>query len=230
MFSDPAISRLKHLEKLIGTHLPPALREWYGLDGGIDLLERYSNHDYPLSLTSLAEDRDKHLRQSHLIFMIETQGVCHWAVRLDESDDPPVVVQWRDDDPTEWQTVTARFSDFIYFWIWDHARTYYHIQAIGKPLSETDLQVLRDHYHELLSTATWPEMTNYRFVEADRRLLIWTGEDQANWYLWSDNLETLEALIRTLWTRIDMPEWVIAMTPDRAIEKAVEQMLADFRI
>src|SRR5262245_44588782 len=67
-----------------------------------------------------------HLPAGYLGVIIEAQGCCLWAVRLDGSDDPPVVQaeDWHSATPT-WQPVADRFSTFTL------ARTWSHTLAMG---------------------------------------------------------------------------------------------------
>lgn len=88
-------------ESQIGFPFPASVREWYSLDRCIELLQEHSNSDCPVPLEQLGRPvRNWYGVESHdllkvgiLWIMGENQGVCNWAVLLDGSDDPPVVIE-----------------------------------------------------------------------------------------------------------------------------------------
>lgn len=113
---------LARCEQTLGFLLPAAVREWYSLQDAIPLIEQYSNCDNPLDLDKAVEMRrtlqwagdDGIDLEQQLPIIGENEGVALWAVHLDGSADPRVVV-WEDDH--DWQPCAERFSYFIYKWI-----------------------------------------------------------------------------------------------------------------
>lgn len=76
----------------------------------------------------------------------KNQRVCAWAIRLDGSDDPPVVVDF-DTQFRSWKESALSFSQPLYAWMWDYSVTVERmgkdgllIQAQNRPLSEEGLQ------------------------------------------------------------------------------------------
>jgi hypothetical protein len=51
--------------------------------------------------------------------MIENQGVCTWAIALDGTDDPFVVVEKDSGTPPTWQMCTDSFSQWVYYLVHD---------------------------------------------------------------------------------------------------------------
>ena len=100
-----AIGRLERTEHACGIRLPPSVREWYSNDDALPILAAHSNDDPPIPL------REFSLTESTVGRLIpirhENQGVCTWAILLDGSDDPPVLVEV-DSDGTAWQPVAPR--------------------------------------------------------------------------------------------------------------------------
>jgi hypothetical protein len=89
-------SVLRALERRLHRILPRTFRELFALANGPALLGQFSNSDIPIPPPQLAEPLERWpgydaLADQLLPFMIEGQGVCVWAVRLDAGDDPPVV-------------------------------------------------------------------------------------------------------------------------------------------
>jgi hypothetical protein len=173
----------------------PAIYPWRAcetLPGGLAcrLLLQYSNGDPPVDVSHLGEPaRDSRDGGPHdliardlLLFRWENQGVCAWAVYLDGSDDPPVIVDV-DTQFRTWPRCVDSFSQHVYSWVWDYAL------VMGKPQSnefflETDqqrftediLSFLRDHFQAELVTYGWPGETQYRFSADDQRILIWVEQ------------------------------------------------------
>lgn len=188
------------IEQRIKRPLPPSLREWYALDGACALLDRYSNDDHAVAVADLG--RDGLLPGDLLVFRHENQGVCHWAVRLDGSDDPPVVVDY-DDSFKTFQPCADTFSAYVYASIWDWGTVLNPdplIQAQNAPLSEEALSWLRRHFTPELETHGWPGHTQYRFRSPGQRILIWAAHDQADWWLAANNVAELSRLVKRIWS------------------------------
>jgi hypothetical protein len=91
---------MARVENKIGRTLPALVREWYELEDACRLLLEHSNDDLPVDISEFGDPvRDAHGGGPHnllpndlMVFKWENQGVCTWAIRLDGSDDPPVVV------------------------------------------------------------------------------------------------------------------------------------------
>lgn len=197
----------------LGITFPASFIEWYGMRDGVALLKRNSNSDEPVPISKLgapilwrwSEERD--LRRDGLLpFMFENQGVCIWALRVDRGDDPPVVVA-RDPD-FSWRPCAERFSAFICCQTWDHTKIWTEpattghrllLQAQDAPLQATDLEQLRGSFRERPSTRGWPSENQYRFEGDDGDLLIWDGEEQADWWIAADNEEQLDRLVGKIW-------------------------------
>ncbi len=169
--SKSAAELVANRERQLGIRFPESVREWYSLDGAVQLLERYSNDDDAFSVEELGKPFDDWygggprdlLSENLLIFMHENQGVCNWAIKLDSGPDPAVVVEVDTAPNAEWLPCTDRFSSFIWCQIWDHPR-----RAVGGAsqeieLSEQDLSFLRTNFEQLPTTYGWPGHVNYRF-------------------------------------------------------------------
>jgi len=210
--SPAALEMLEQVEKRIGRVLPASVREWYELDGARQLLLRFSNDDPPLHISDFGKPlKDTSgggphdlLGRNLLVFRWENQGVCAWAIQLDGSDDPPVVVDF--DTPfSSWVQCASSFSQHLYAWMWDHALVLGKlrgddllddlvIEAHSQPLSQEALAFLRSHFQAELVTHGWPGDTQYRFFTGDQRILIWDGETQADWFLSAKSKEALGQL------------------------------------
>ncbi len=67
----------------------------------------------------------------------ENQGVCTWAILLDGSDDPPVLVDV-DSGGTTWQRLARNLSTYVYSCVWDYhvvLRRPALVQAQNGPIS-----------------------------------------------------------------------------------------------
>jgi hypothetical protein len=224
--SPATIRALSVVEERCGGPLPAAVREWYELDGAVELLGEYSNDDRPVPLADLGTDFVDSRRnsvstvaESLLAMLHECQGVCAWAVRLDSGDDPPVLVRFGNGDP-RWQLHADTFSTFVYTRIWDFLSWPLPIQrqcgleAQDGALSPQDLAFLRAHFAEGPRTYIWPARTSYRFSRGDQRVLIWDDEEtQADWWLWADTEESLRALAERVWKLGSLAETLYDFSP-----------------
>lgn len=136
-----------------------------------------------------------------LLFRHENQGVCAWALRLDGGEDPPVVVSY-DDDLRNWERCADSFSDFVFACVWDYTFVFYSdllIQAQNRALSEEALRALRGLFDSEVTTYGWPTPTSYRFHRNGRYLMVWAGDEQADWWLAADREESLASTAAKLW-------------------------------
>jgi len=207
--SESAVTELDSVETRIGRRLPASKREWYSLDGACQILREYSNDDRPLQISDLGLPRKDTsgggphdlLARNLVVYRYENQAVCVWAVQLDGSDDPPVVVNV-DSQFKIWTRCAPTFSGHLHAWMWDYAlvlRGDHLIQAQNQPLTTEAIGFLSQHFDVGPETYGWPGDTQYRFFNDDQRILIWAGEDQADWWLSADQEESRLRLVRTVW-------------------------------
>lgn len=190
---------LAAVEGRIGRNLPASLREWYSLNGACELLYSYSNSDPPVALADLG--RDGLVGGDLLILRHENQGVCSWAVWLNGSDDPPVLVDY-DTAFQTYQPCANTFSEYIRACLWDWGLVLKNallIQAQNAPISDEALAFLRSKFKAEVETSGWPADTQYRFSSSDQRILIWAGRDQADWWLAGDSGDSVARLAKMLW-------------------------------
>jgi hypothetical protein len=198
--STAAFSELERTEQRLGARLPPAVREWYAYDGALSILATHSNDDPPIPVQEFS------LRESSAGRLIpirrENQGVCIWAVLLDGSDDPPVLVDV-DTDGAVWQRLTESFSTYVYTCVWDYRvvlRRPALVQAQNRPLSPQALQTLQGLFEGGPRTSGWPGSAQYRFGGDRHGVLIWADESQqADWFVGAVDASSLESALRLVW-------------------------------
>jgi hypothetical protein len=210
--SPSAVELLDQVEKRIGRPLPASVREWYELRGACRLLLENSNDDPPVDISHFGEPaRDSRGGGPHdliardlLLFRRENQGVCAWAICLNGSDDPPVVVDV-DSQFHTWASCADSFSHHVYSWVWDYSLVVgaspsddLLMQTENIPFSEITLNVLNNRFQPELVTHGWPGATQYRFFTEGQRILIWADEGYANWFLSASNEDELVSLITKL--------------------------------
>ena len=177
------------LEHQLNRRLPSVFRELITLENGPALMAQFSNSDEPIPPVQLARPLGRWegydpLGDQLLPFMVENQGVCVWAIRLDAGDDPPVVVEVDSGTPPQWQRCADRFSCWLKCQVLDHSvlRACW-FAAQGDPLSAEVLSRLRHRFEEGPQTYGWPGTTNYRFYNARSRLLVSDGNKQCDWWI-----------------------------------------------
>lgn len=192
--------------------LPASVREWYELEGAVSLLREYSHEDHPSELHELAQDVKDSDNGKLLIFMVENQACALWAINLDGSDDPPVVV---DHDENVWRYCADNFSSFIYTQVWDMQlwddAQYWEDDFIAflcqeKPLSSEEFQFLKENFEELPKRSHFSD-EDFRFSNGNgKRILITVDRPNqyheqwfCTWHIWADSEENLVELIRSVW-------------------------------
>ncbi|UUU37738.1 hypothetical protein [Streptomyces sp. NBC_00162] len=170
--SKEAEAVLDRFESVHGHVVPASVREWFTLAQGAAVLRKFSNDDmvydaerlgreeiyyWPEDNGDWPDDVDEQEERPFdpvgslglLPFMVENQGVWVMAVRLDGSDDPPVVISFDDVTPSAaWQPHADRFSDLVHARIWD-APVHLHGKQLalpGAPEPSALLEVLRQDF------------------------------------------------------------------------------------
>lgn len=123
--SKRALQTLDRIERDRNLTFPPSVREWYGLKDAVQILKDHSNVDHLTPITRLGEAADP-VAEGKLIFKTENQGNCDWAVEVDGSDDPPVVVSDVDSPRYQkWLWCADSFSEYVYCCVWDYTYVYH---------------------------------------------------------------------------------------------------------
>jgi len=234
--SPSALELLDQLEKRISRPLPASVREWYQLSGACEILLQYSNADRPVDLAHLGEpEKDTSGGGPHdlvarnlLLFRWENQGVCTWAICLDGSDDPPVLVDV-DTQFRTWTRCSDSFSKHVYSWVWDYSLVVgtshsnnLLIETENLLFPEQTLDFLKNHFHAELVTYGWPGATQYRFFTEDQRILIWVDEGYANWFLAATSEDALTNLVSKLGPLNSLRSAMFSDTP--AVQKVLERV------
>jgi hypothetical protein len=153
-------------------------------------------------------DIDDTIRNGLLEVMIENQGVCRWAVKLDGSDDPPVMYEIDTREPDVWKLCADTFSTFMYCRALDFGHCLKDmavaVRGFDPPLAPSDLKLLQSRFAEGPRTYGVPGHTNYRFfapdlVSPDSAILLYDGEMEADWHLVATSDEALLQLLREVW-------------------------------
>lgn len=227
-FSAQAAERLAHRERELGIVFPESVREWYSLERAVDLLCQHSNSDHPLVLYILGEPfpnwygggpRD-FVGQGLVVFMHENQGVCSWALKLDGSPDPEVLVEV-DTAPNDQWLHCDKFSTFVCCQIWDHRQAWtiedggISVSAQEPELAEADLQFLKANFVQRPSTYGWPGKTTYRFEVRGGGILIWDRHDRkADWFVSAQTPASLHTLLSKIWHCGNLVETLYDLTPE----------------
>jgi hypothetical protein len=186
--SATAEHHLRLAEERIGNPLPAAFRRFMALEGAGEFLGRFRNDDHPIGLAELGLALPRWhgydpLSEQILPFMRENQDVCVWGIWLNGSDDPPIVVDVDSGSPPKWELCADSFTNWLACQFWDWGHPEWSFAANGRPLDQEVLSSMRQHFDEGLQTWAWPGKVNYRFINGRSKLLVWSGEDQCDWWL-----------------------------------------------
>lgn len=208
-----AVRGLEERAFALGVALPASFLEWYGMRDGVALLSGGGGADDPVEIERLGvpiewrwpKKRDL-VKEGLLLFMVENQAVCIWALQLDAGDDPPVLVAR--DPELEWRPYAPCFSTFIECQMWDQSvigaaaapgGSRILLQAQDAVLRPGDLRSLRQIFEEKPTTHGWPGENQYRFECDTGGLLIWDSEDQADWFIAARSESALMKVATDVW-------------------------------
>lgn len=210
--------RIVHVERRLGVALPESIRELVACGAWPALLRTFSNCDRPIELDELlaplwtAYDPRA---DGVLPFMVENQGVCTWALRLDGSADPEVLVKVDSGDPPAWRHCAATFSVWVACQVADRLvldQALFAAQA--EPVDNAVLARLQEQFDEGPRTFSWPGHVNYRFENDIGRILLWAGNDQCDWWIAPASLDRAAELLNSLPLSDDFEGWLYETKPE----------------
>jgi hypothetical protein len=205
-------------ERAVGFGLPAAFRELVVSDAWPGFLKRFSNSDQPVLIQNFAASRWQAydpIAADLLPFMIENQGVCTWAIRLNGNDDPEVLVEVDSGTPPQWQRCAEAFSQWLECQVRDALlsdRMLFAAQAA--PLEDLTLDHLTLKFAEGPRTYGWPGRVNYRFHGTLGDLLLWAADDQCDWWIAPSSLGCALELLQALPIRNGHPGWIYELKPE----------------
>jgi SMI1/KNR4 family protein SUKH-1 len=191
---------VREVEHRIGMKLPSSFRQLLLFDSAMDLLRKHSGGDDPIDCSELGNRLERWdewdacgptgqygydpLSDKLLPFMIENQGVCTWAVELENGDDPRVFIEVDAQGRPEWQLTATTFTDWLASRVKDHLLLESASFAAQAPeLDDDGMDLLRRRFQEGYATFAWPGRVNYRFSNAHADLLLWSNEGQCDWWI-----------------------------------------------
>jgi hypothetical protein len=192
-------------------------------------------------LTAGGSGRRDFVGEGLLVIRIENQGVCHWAVPLDDGDDPRVLVEV--DSPPDrlaWQLHAPSFSEYVFTLAWDRLAFGLPdgLAAQDEPLGQQDLALLEQRFVQRPSTYAWPGRVNYRFERGDQRVVVWNADGfdhddpraefggQADWWLHAGTAASLASLARELRGCGGLATRLYAVSGGSAAEQVVSDLRA----
>jgi hypothetical protein len=214
---------LEERERRLGVRLPESAREWYAVFGS---LRDCCGEDDPIPLEQLGEPLRLRgaevydaVANGYLLLMRENEDRCTWAVVLDGSDDPPVVLT-PDLAPyrRDWRPVADHFSTFIWARVWSRwgvlgadnlwAHTWVNRTS---PLGPRELAFLRANYREGPQTTDWPGGVHLHFANGEAYL--WLNDHPGEQCVWQAGAglitatgADLEPVTRELWWLVGLPD------------------------
>jgi hypothetical protein len=212
-----AESQLRALDAALGRSVPSALRELLLTDAWPTLLEDVSNGDQPLAIEKMLQPRwagYDAVSQGVLPFMVENQGVCTWAIRLDGCEDPEVVIEIDSGTPPTWEIAASSFSEWLHHQVHDRKvidSAMFSAQA--PPLSPDTPRQLAQALSPGPETFGWPAAVTHRFSSHHGSLLLWSGDDQSDWWIAPRSLDAARALLDALPRSEAFHDWPWDVSP-----------------
>jgi len=147
LVSPTAVEALNHLNGQLTMPLPTSVREWYSLQQATAWLAEYSNDDDPIPVEQLSAvessgegrpvDQQARAQPELIPILHENQDVWTWALQLNGTEDPPVVVALQQPSPEahwHWEPYAVTFSCFVYTRVWDHQASFPDMPSLGSCL------------------------------------------------------------------------------------------------
>ncbi len=193
---------VRELEAALRQAIPASFRELLVSNLWPNLLTEFSNCDQPIELRDMLRPQcRKHsaVGAGVLPFMVENQGVCTWAIRLQGADDPEVLVEVDSGEPPEWQPAAPTFSEWLNCQVHDHIlvqRALFAAQA--EPLTTAMLADLERTFSVGPRTYGWPTPVVHRFSNSAGAILLWAGDDQCDWWVAPTSLDQARDLLDAL--------------------------------
>ncbi|HEY3496077.1 MAG TPA: SMI1/KNR4 family protein [Polyangiaceae bacterium] len=211
--SAAAEAEVLRLEQRLGVRLPQAFRELLASDAWPGFLQAFSDGDEPIEPARMPLDERQtpetveHRRR--LVFMLENQGVCAWAIDLGEDPDPEVQVEVDSGDPPTWQACAEHFSTWLYCQVFDRKLLESAMFAAqAEPLAPAVLRELGASMMEGPRTRAWPGRENIRLRCELGEVLLWSGDDQCDWWIAPRSPDTATALLDRLRLSAAFEAWL----------------------
>lgn len=251
------------IELFVKGKLPHSVAEWFSLEGASSLIRLNNDHVLPVNSFYLSPNplfgnhpgwatpelksddiivgavwnkpESRLIEDDLLKIIVENQGVCKWAVELDDSDeDPPVWM--RLNEPNErWRPVADTFSDFVFARAWDTwimHHTPYTLQSVGKLFRLSEIGFLDEKYGLIHHDCPHPAYHDcYRFGDGDKQIRVCQGnpriiKDQADLLISASSLVAFEELVRAIWLLSDLSSSLYHYDPDSPESKLLRKLRA----
>jgi hypothetical protein len=103
-----------------------------------------------------------------------------------------VVIDVDSGTPPHWQKHANSFTE----WLESQVENFQLLSscwfaAQAPALTDGALRLLRQHFDEGIQTYTWPGKTNYRFYNDRSNLLLWSNDNQCDWWVAPRSIELL---------------------------------------
>jgi hypothetical protein len=182
---------VEETESRLGVALPEAVRQWYARG---DVMQLTNLQDDLIELARLK--LITHEGCSLLEFMNENQGVCKWAVEIDSTPNPRVLINY---DKRGWEPYCETFSDAIFCQLWDWQDYPIHAWADAAELTDDALKKLADGFRSLPATHVWPLKENIRLEGDSKSLLLWTAPGMCQMNLRARTPQAFRELLDLTW-------------------------------
>ena len=121
--SQSQVELIRSFEERYALQLPEALREWYSLENGFELLQEISAFHIPVEINNMPNIQknysDIFSLHEPLPILVENQWVWHMAVRLNEGENPPVYIRYNEPNGN-WVLHANSFTEWIHALSWDY--------------------------------------------------------------------------------------------------------------
>lgn len=218
---------LRALELYVGVNLPPSVHEWFSYPNAAKLIRFNDDHvldvdQFELKSNPLFNHHPKWqqgvikpsqmmfitspdktlIDENLLVVIVENQGVYEWAVDLNGSDDPPVLM--KQNEPNQaWKPCSPTFSDFVFARAWDTRVMFNELSLWGSTgkLTADDLTTIENWYDVLPVHCNLPQYERcFRFQRDEQCIFICQDDRDSRmfWHMTSKTSESLKVLLKQI--------------------------------
>ena len=183
------ISKIETVENSLSLKLPSVLREFHLLVGNLEMF-----------ISSFEQFVEPYIKDKMLVFLEENQGVCYWAINIQDSENETVFMCTDfDTDKLEWYSEEVSLTDFLVILM------YYQCAQggyeCGSAVYESNFDS-KENYMQFLADIT----VDYKKVVEHNGLVIYQNGGKLIWHFTNEEGNLADTIFVSTRTADEMKE------------------------